>query len=66
MVSHGDNERFACLLGEAVVGLWARLPHDVQQELFEQAVLVGHVDERDEMLREQLARFLHDHNERTA
>jgi hypothetical protein len=29
-------------------------------------VLVGHVGERDEMLREQLARFLHDHNERTA
>jgi hypothetical protein len=33
--------------------------------LFERAVVLGHQTERDESLREQLAKFLHDHHERT-
>jgi hypothetical protein len=33
--------------------------------LFERAVLLGHQGEQDESLREQLAKFLHDHHERT-
>jgi len=33
--------------------------------LFERAVVLGHKGERDESLREQLAKFLHDTNPRT-
>jgi hypothetical protein len=33
--------------------------------LFERAVVLGHKGERDESLREQLAKFLHDHHPRT-
>jgi hypothetical protein len=33
--------------------------------LFERAVVLGHKSERDESLREQLAKFLHDHHTRT-
>jgi hypothetical protein len=65
-MSHDDDARFAPILGQAVIALWSRLPQDVQHELFERAVVVGHVGEADEMLREQLARFLHEHHERTA
>jgi hypothetical protein len=32
--------------------------------LFEHAVVLGHQGERDESLREQLAKFLHDHHSR--
>jgi len=61
-----DNDRrwVSHLLGEAVIDVWGGLPQDIQQKLFEQAVLVGHGDEAD--LRERLARFLHDHHQRTA
>jgi glucose-6-phosphate-specific signal transduction histidine kinase len=64
----GDEniERFAAALGLAAIDLWSELPQEVQQNLFEQAVVRGHKTERDESLREQLAQFLHDHHERTA
>jgi hypothetical protein len=45
--------------------LWGELPQPIQEQLFECAVVLGHQGERDEMLREQLAKFLHDHHERT-
>jgi hypothetical protein len=61
-----DHPRFAHALGAAVITLWAGLPQEIQQALFEQAVSAGHRDERDESLREQLAVFLHDKNPRTA
>jgi len=38
----------------------------IQERLFERAVVLGHHSERDEMLREQLAKFLHDHHRRTS
>ena len=61
-----DNEgRFAPLLGQAAIHLWAELPRDVQEKLFEHAVVIGHKGERDELLREQLAKFLHDRHKRT-
>jgi hypothetical protein len=41
------------------------LPQEMQHTLFERAVVLGHRSERDESLREQLAKFLHDHHERT-
>ena len=58
-----DRQWVSRLLGEAVIDVWGGLPQDIQQKLFEQAVLVG----RDEAnLRERLAKFLHDHHQRTA
>ncbi|HWV54481.1 hypothetical protein [Pseudorhodoplanes sp.] len=60
-----NNSRFAIALGQAVIGAWGELPHDIQQRLFEDAVLAGHHAERDESLREQLAVFLHNHHPRT-
>ncbi|MEJ0074874.1 MAG: hypothetical protein WDO17_05435 [Alphaproteobacteria bacterium] len=61
-----DNEgRFAPLLGRAAIHLWADLPRDMQENLFEHAVVIGHRGERDESLREQLAKFLHERHKRT-
>jgi SAM-dependent MidA family methyltransferase len=57
---------FTEALGTAVVHLWAELPEPIQEKLFEHAVMAGHRSERDESLREELARFLHDHHARTA
>ena len=45
--------------------LWGELPQPIQEQLFECAVVLGHQGEPDEMLREQLAKYLHDHHERT-
>jgi hypothetical protein len=63
---HEQEERFRRVLGSAALALWSDLPQPVQEQLFERAVLLGHQSERDEMLREQLAKFLHDHHSRTA
>ena len=61
-----DTEgRFAPLLGQAAISLWAELPREAQEKLFEHAVVIGHKSERDESLREQLAKFLHDRHKRT-
>jgi hypothetical protein len=61
-----DRERFVGVMGLAALDLWSELPQEVQQSLFERAVLLGHKTERDESLREQLAQFLHANHERTA
>jgi hypothetical protein len=61
-----DQDRFAHILGCAVIDVWGSLPQAMQELLFERAVVLGHQTERDEMLREQLAKFLHDHHARTA
>ena len=61
-----NPDRFAHVLGLAALDLWSELPRELQQTLFERAVVLGHQTERDESLREQLAQFLHDHHERTA
>ena len=55
-----NEERIRSILGAAVISRWIELPQDIQQALFEEAVLVGHRGERDESLREELARFLHE------
>ena len=59
------DERFMLALGKAVTHVWAELPMPIQEKLFEHAVVAGHRGERDESLREQLAKFLHDHHPRT-
>jgi len=63
--NRGGTDRYALALGHAVTQVWAELPRDVQEKLFEHAVVSGHRGERDESLREQLARHLHDHHART-
>jgi hypothetical protein len=60
-----DEGRFAPLLGRAAIHVWAELPRDIQEKLFEHAVVIGHKSERDEALREQLAKFLHERHIRT-
>jgi hypothetical protein len=57
--------RYFLVLGAAAADVWSELPHDLQHTLFERAVVLGHKGERDESLREQLAKFLHDHHART-
>jgi hypothetical protein len=59
------DSRFALALGQAVISAWGDLPQEIQQQLFEGAVVAGHHSERDESLREQLAVFLHEHHPRT-
>jgi hypothetical protein len=63
----GDEERsrYLLALGAAATDLWSRFPQGLQESLFERAVVLGHKSERDESLREQLAKFLHDHHPRT-
>jgi hypothetical protein len=58
-------DRYLLVLGAAAADLWSSLPQELQHTLFERAVLLGHKSERDESLREQLAKFLHDHYART-
>jgi hypothetical protein len=66
MSGNDSSERFIEALGQAALELWSELPPDIQQRLFERAVVCGHKSERDESLREQLAAFLHQRHERTA
>ncbi len=63
--TYENTARYFLALGAAAADLWSDLPAELQQTLFERAVLLGHQSERDESLREQLAKFLHDHHERT-
>jgi hypothetical protein len=65
MAVNDDSARYFGVLGVAAADLWSELPQDLQQVIFERAVALGHKTERDESLREQLAKFLHDHNART-
>ena len=59
------SARYFIVLGAAAADLWSELPAELQQTLFERAVVLGHQTERDESLREQLAKFLHEHHTRT-
>jgi hypothetical protein len=65
MALNESRARFVRVLGEAAIDIWSELPQELQHDLFERAVRLGHKTERDESLREQLAQFLHDHHERT-
>ena len=60
-----ERDRYLLALGAAAADLWSGLPQELQHTLFERAVVLGHKSERDESLREQLAKFLHDHYART-
>jgi hypothetical protein len=66
MGNQNDRERvFRRALGAAVVHVWGELPRKIQEKLFEHAVVAGHQSERDESLREELAKYLHEHHQRT-
>ena len=71
MSQHSDQvvndiaARYFLVLGAAAADLWSKLPPELQHALFERAVVLGHQGEPDESLREQLAKFLHDHRART-
>ena len=57
-----DNQlQLSRALGEAVLAIWGRLPHDIQHRVFEQAVLA-----QGESIRQQLAVLLHDKHPRTS
>ena len=64
-INDQSGARYLLVLGAAAADLWSTLPHELQQTLFERAVVLGHKSERDESLREQLAKFLHDHHVRS-
>jgi hypothetical protein len=55
------QEQVIGVLGRAIVKLWSRLPHDVQQHLFEEAVR-----SQDQSVRQQVAVFLHHQHPRTS
>jgi hypothetical protein len=65
VAANGTSARYYLALGAAAADLWSHLPNELQHTLFERAVVLGHKGERDESLREQLAKFLHDYHERT-
>jgi hypothetical protein len=53
------------LLGAAVASCWGDIPQEIQQQLFEAAVAAGSADVGDDVLREQIALYLHNHHPRT-
>lgn len=55
-----DEERFAQMLGRAVLSVWGDMPRDIQEALFETAVK-DHAGYRDD-----LAKLLHERHPRTA
>jgi hypothetical protein len=55
-----DEARFETIIGAAALRIWADLPRDVQELLFEDAT------KAEEALRQSLAVYLHDHHPRTA
>jgi hypothetical protein len=66
MSTENYDPRIVQALGTAAIHLWSDLPREIQEKVFETAVALGHRGERDENLREQMAKFLHDHHPRTA
>jgi hypothetical protein len=59
MKSNSTHE-FERLLGKAALELWPDFPRDVQENLFERAVA------SDDVIRNHLASYLHDHHPKTA
>ena len=64
--AHPLDDRAAKALGYAVMDIWVDLPRDVQEALFEVAIIADERIERDGTFRAQLAQFLHDRHPRTA
>jgi hypothetical protein len=60
MMMNNSTHEFERLLGKAALTLWADLPRDVQERLFETAAA------EDVLIRNHLASYLHDHHPKTA
>jgi hypothetical protein len=60
LIAHETSEQLSRALGDAVVRIWGRLPPDLQNRLFEEAVT-----SQDEKLRPRLAVYLHEKHPRT-
>ena len=54
------RDRLSCVLGQAVVRCWSRLPRDIQHDVFEAAVSA-----EGEAIRQSLAVYLHGAHVRT-
>ena len=65
-IAEEDNERFGKLLGAAVVELWSSFPQEVQQAIFDAAASAGSHQLPPDIIREELAIFLHERHPRTA
>lgn len=60
LIAHETSEQLSRALGDAVVRIWGRLPPDLQNRLFEEAVT-----SQNEKLRPRLAVYLHEKHPRT-
>lgn len=60
-----DESRLTSMLGEAVKRVWGEIPRQIQELLFEEALLAPEADSSDE-LRHELALLLHERHPRTA
>ena len=60
LIAHETSEQLSRALGDAVVRIWGRLPRDLENRLFEEAVT-----SQDEKLRPRLAVYLHEKHPRT-
>jgi hypothetical protein len=60
VVASETSEQLSRALGEAVVRIWGRLPSNLQNQLFNEAVT-----SQDEKLRPRLAVYLHEKHPRT-
>jgi DnaJ-domain-containing protein 1 len=56
-----DDPKLSRALGEAILAIWGKLPHEIQHCVFEQAV-----QSQGESIRQQLAVLLHDKHPRTS
>jgi hypothetical protein len=63
MNNQDEGGLYASRIGLAAIALWSELPRDIQERLFEKTVEIAL---REGDVRENLARFLHDHHPRTA
>ena len=60
VIAHETSEQLSRALGDAVVRIWGRLPPDLQNRLFKEAVT-----SQDEKMRPRLAIYLHEQQPRT-
>jgi hypothetical protein len=60
VIAHETSEQLSCALGDAVVRIWGRLPPDLQNRIFKEAVT-----SQDEKMRPRLAIYLHGKHPRT-
>ena len=60
VIAHQTSEQLSRALGDAVVRIWGRLPPDLQNRLFKEAVT-----SQNEKMRPRLAIYLHEKHPRT-